>query len=174
MQFREPLTATVIFPFVFRLVNETGVTKGNEDRTGYYAVIILRSFLLPLGLSIHYRRSISSTGVDILSCRDSLRLAMGKNIMQDRPYTSRFDLAIGTHALDAQLWSFAVLPCSRRQQNPCRSVKRQCRRLEVNAERNHRRYQRRTGFRLPAYRSEHRVYYRVCHPPAQIKMFMQN
>jgi hypothetical protein len=44
MQFCEPITATVIFPFVFRLVNETGVTGGNEDRTGYYAGILVRSF----------------------------------------------------------------------------------------------------------------------------------
>ena len=43
MQFCEPITATVIFPFVFQLVNETGVTKGNEDKTGYYAGIIVRS-----------------------------------------------------------------------------------------------------------------------------------
>ena len=84
MQFCEPITATVIFPFVFRLVNETGITKGKEDRTGYYAGTIVRSFLVPLDLSIHYRRSIS-TGVDVLSCRDSLRLAMGETIRQDRP-----------------------------------------------------------------------------------------
>ena len=45
MQFCEPITATVIFPFVFQLVNETGVTKGNADRTGYYAGIIVRLFL---------------------------------------------------------------------------------------------------------------------------------
>ena len=45
MQFCEPITATVIFPFVFQLVNETGVTKGNADRTGYYAGIIVRPCL---------------------------------------------------------------------------------------------------------------------------------
>lgn len=45
MQLCEPITATIIFPFVFRLVNETGVTKGNEDRTGYYSGIIVCSFL---------------------------------------------------------------------------------------------------------------------------------
>jgi len=45
MQFCEPITATVIFPFIFQLVNETGVTNGNEDRTGYYAGIIVRIFL---------------------------------------------------------------------------------------------------------------------------------
>ena len=98
------MAATIIFPFVFRLVNETKVTKGNEDRTGYYTGITVRSFLFPLDLSICYRRSIS-TGVDILSCRDSLRLAMGETIREDRLYTSRFDWAIGPHALDTLLWS---------------------------------------------------------------------
>jgi len=77
MQFCEPITATVIFPFVFRLVNETGVTTGNEDRTGYYAGIIVCSFLLAcLSTSL---RSIW-TGVDILSRRDSLRPTMGEII----------------------------------------------------------------------------------------------
>ncbi len=84
MQFCEPITATVIFPFVFRLVNETGVTKGNEDRTGYYAGIIVRSSSFLLAFLCTAVRSIW-TGVDVLSCRDSLRLAMGETIGQDRP-----------------------------------------------------------------------------------------
>ena len=51
VQFCEPVAATVVLPFVFRLVNETGVTQGNEDRTGYYAGIIVRFFL---GLSLQH------------------------------------------------------------------------------------------------------------------------
>jgi len=46
MQFCEPIAAAVILPFVFRLVNETGVTQGDEDKTGYYAGIIVRAFHL--------------------------------------------------------------------------------------------------------------------------------
>jgi hypothetical protein len=46
MQFCEPITATVISPFIFRLVNETGITKGNEDRTGYYSGIIVCASLV--------------------------------------------------------------------------------------------------------------------------------
>ena len=46
MQFCEPITAFVIVPFIYELVNETGVTQGNEDRTGYYSGIIVRSILL--------------------------------------------------------------------------------------------------------------------------------
>jgi len=62
MQFCEPITATVIFPFIFRLVNETGITKGNEDRTGYYAGIIVCPFLLAsLYTSLHDQSGQEST-----------------------------------------------------------------------------------------------------------------
>ena len=43
------------FPFRFSIGKRDGSHKGNEDRTGYYAEIIVRSFLFPLGLSIHCR-----------------------------------------------------------------------------------------------------------------------
>ena len=52
MQFCEPVAATVVLPFVFRLVNETGVTQGNEDRTGYYAGIIVRFYFLGFRFTI--------------------------------------------------------------------------------------------------------------------------
>ena len=41
IQLSEPLTATVIYPFVNRLVRETGITAGAEEKTGYYAGIIV-------------------------------------------------------------------------------------------------------------------------------------
>lgn len=37
IQFAEPVTATVIYPFVNQFVRETGVTGGDERRVGYYA-----------------------------------------------------------------------------------------------------------------------------------------
>jgi len=46
MQFCEPIPTAVILPFVFRLINETGVTQGRKNRTNYYVGIIVRSFLL--------------------------------------------------------------------------------------------------------------------------------
>ena len=48
MQICEPIAADLdlILPFLFRMVNETGITRGNEDRTGYYAGIIVCSILL--------------------------------------------------------------------------------------------------------------------------------
>ncbi|KZP22950.1 MFS general substrate transporter [Athelia psychrophila] len=40
VQFCEPVTGTVIYPFVVSLVNETGITGGDQTKTGYYAGII--------------------------------------------------------------------------------------------------------------------------------------
>ena len=40
--FSEPITAWVIFPFVNQFVRETGITQGDERKTGYYAGIIVR------------------------------------------------------------------------------------------------------------------------------------
>ncbi|KZP07582.1 MFS general substrate transporter [Athelia psychrophila] len=40
VQFCEPVIATVIYPFVVSLVNETGITGGDQAKTGYYAGII--------------------------------------------------------------------------------------------------------------------------------------
>ena len=41
IQFTEPITGMVIYPFVNQFVRETGITKGDERRTGYYAGIIV-------------------------------------------------------------------------------------------------------------------------------------
>jgi hypothetical protein len=40
--FSEPITAWVIFPFINQFVRETGITQGDERKTGYYAGIIVR------------------------------------------------------------------------------------------------------------------------------------
>ncbi|KAG5650643.1 hypothetical protein H0H81_011510 [Sphagnurus paluster] len=40
IQFAEPLTATVIYPFVNQFVRDTGITGGDESKTGYYAGIV--------------------------------------------------------------------------------------------------------------------------------------
>lgn len=41
IQLAEPITATVIYPFIAQFVRETGVTNGDEKATGYYAGIIV-------------------------------------------------------------------------------------------------------------------------------------
>ncbi|KAL0952962.1 hypothetical protein HGRIS_007173 [Hohenbuehelia grisea] len=46
MQAAEPLSAHVISPFVNQFVRETGVTHGDESKTGYYAGVVGTVFLL--------------------------------------------------------------------------------------------------------------------------------
>ncbi|KAG5653633.1 hypothetical protein H0H81_011735 [Sphagnurus paluster] len=44
IQFAEPVTATVIYPFINHYVRDTGITKGDERKTGYYAGVIESAF----------------------------------------------------------------------------------------------------------------------------------
>ena len=44
MQGAEPICNSVIFPFVNQFVRETGVTNGDERKTGYYAGIVVSIF----------------------------------------------------------------------------------------------------------------------------------
>ena len=41
IQFSEPVTATVIYPFINQFVRDTGITGGDERKTGYFAGIIV-------------------------------------------------------------------------------------------------------------------------------------
>jgi len=44
LQLAEPVTSTVVYPFVNQLVRRTGVTDGNDEKTGYFAGLIESSF----------------------------------------------------------------------------------------------------------------------------------
>ena len=44
IQFAEPITAAVIYPFINQFVRATGVTGGDEEKTGYYAGMIVRTW----------------------------------------------------------------------------------------------------------------------------------
>ncbi|PPQ68704.1 hypothetical protein CVT25_012105 [Psilocybe cyanescens] len=46
IQMAEPITAAVIYPFINQFVRETGITGGDEKKTGYYAGIIESAFFL--------------------------------------------------------------------------------------------------------------------------------
>lgn len=48
IQLAEPITALVIYPFINQLIRETGITEGNDARSGYYAGIIVRMALSSL------------------------------------------------------------------------------------------------------------------------------
>ncbi|RXW25540.1 hypothetical protein EST38_g339 [Candolleomyces aberdarensis] len=52
IQFAEPVTATVIYPFVNQFVRETGITGGDEAKTGYYAGIVESTFFLSETLTV--------------------------------------------------------------------------------------------------------------------------
>ena len=43
IQFAEPVTAAVIYPFINPFVRATGVTGGDEEKTGYFAGMIVRT-----------------------------------------------------------------------------------------------------------------------------------
>ena len=42
LQLAEPITSTVIYPFVNQLVRRTGITKGDDGKTGYFVGAIVR------------------------------------------------------------------------------------------------------------------------------------
>ncbi|KAF8826735.1 hypothetical protein HHX47_DHR5000890 [Lentinula edodes] len=46
IQLSEPIAATVIYPFVNQFVASTGITQGDEKKTGYYAGVIESVFFL--------------------------------------------------------------------------------------------------------------------------------
>jgi hypothetical protein len=63
IQFAEPITGMIIFPFINQFVRETGITGGDETRTGYFAGIIVRTFFATtsiLHLTRHFRNLCSS------------------------------------------------------------------------------------------------------------------
>lgn len=61
MQGAEPITATVIYPFIAPLVAHTGVTKGDEKAIGYYAGTYRRNFPSDTVLIIHCRNYCMSS-----------------------------------------------------------------------------------------------------------------
>ncbi|KAL6307595.1 major facilitator superfamily domain-containing protein [Sparassis latifolia] len=44
LQLAEPIASTVVYPFVNQLVRQTGITGGNDEKTGYFAGLIESSF----------------------------------------------------------------------------------------------------------------------------------
>lgn len=52
IQLAEPVTSTVIYPFINQFVRETGITGGDEKKTGYYAGIIESAFFFAESLTV--------------------------------------------------------------------------------------------------------------------------
>ncbi|KAJ7470767.1 major facilitator superfamily domain-containing protein [Mycena latifolia] len=63
IQFAEPITALVIYPFIMQLVRDTGITGGEETKTGYFAGIIESVFFLAECLTVvHFGRASDRYG----------------------------------------------------------------------------------------------------------------
>ncbi|KAJ6468340.1 major facilitator superfamily multidrug-resistance, DHA1 sub-family [Mycena sanguinolenta] len=54
IQFSEPITALVIYPFVVQLVLDTGITGGEATKIGFYAGLLESSFFLAESLTLFY------------------------------------------------------------------------------------------------------------------------
>ncbi|KAJ7284453.1 major facilitator superfamily multidrug-resistance, DHA1 sub-family [Mycena rebaudengoi] len=52
IQFAEPITALVIYPFVVQCVRDTGITRGDETKTGFYAGLLESAFFLAESLTV--------------------------------------------------------------------------------------------------------------------------
>ncbi|KAJ7111799.1 major facilitator superfamily multidrug-resistance, DHA1 sub-family [Mycena epipterygia] len=71
IQFAEPITALVIYPFVVQFVRDTGITGGDEAKTGFYAGLLESSFFLAESLTVFMFGRLS----DIYGRRPVLLLA---------------------------------------------------------------------------------------------------
>lgn len=54
IQFAEPITGTVIYPFINQFVRATGVTDGDERKTGYFAGLLQSLFFLAEAVTVFY------------------------------------------------------------------------------------------------------------------------
>ncbi|KAJ6488127.1 major facilitator superfamily multidrug-resistance, DHA1 sub-family [Mycena vitilis] len=54
IQFAEPITALVIYPFVVQFVRDTGITRGEEAKTGFYAGLLESAFFLAESLTVFH------------------------------------------------------------------------------------------------------------------------
>ncbi|KIY71221.1 major facilitator superfamily multidrug-resistance, DHA1 sub-family [Cylindrobasidium torrendii FP15055 ss-10] len=63
IQLSEPLSATVVYPFLPQFVRQTGITEGDETRTGYYSGIIGSVFFAAECLTVfHWARASDRFG----------------------------------------------------------------------------------------------------------------
>ncbi|KAF8680552.1 MFS general substrate transporter [Rhizoctonia solani] len=99
MQLSEPLSYTVIYPFVAQFVNETGITGGDGSKVGYYAGMIVR-FFGPL----KYDSIQRIVGVDILHDRELVHATVWPGVRPDRSAPSAHVRAIRAGTIDLLCW----------------------------------------------------------------------
>ncbi|KAJ7263660.1 major facilitator superfamily multidrug-resistance, DHA1 sub-family [Mycena haematopus] len=71
IQFAEPMTGLVIYPFVVQFVRDTGITGGDETKTGFYAGMLVGALLPRQALTVYQFGRLS----DIYGRRPVLLLA---------------------------------------------------------------------------------------------------
>ncbi|XP_006455370.1 hypothetical protein AGABI2DRAFT_121287 [Agaricus bisporus var. bisporus H97] len=54
VQLSEPITALVIYPFINQFIRDTGITKGDDNWTGYYAGIIESTFFFTETITVFH------------------------------------------------------------------------------------------------------------------------
>lgn len=81
----EPLCATVIYPFINAFVRESGITGGDNAKTGYYAGIIVRLLLFQSYRTGAMLRSEMIPGINILHWRTLLCHPLGPYLRYLRP-----------------------------------------------------------------------------------------
>ncbi|KAI5118640.1 hypothetical protein M0805_000016 [Coniferiporia weirii] len=63
LQFAEPLTSQVIYPFIPQLIREIGITNGDETKVGYYVGMMQSIFFATQALTVlHWSRISDSVG----------------------------------------------------------------------------------------------------------------
>jgi len=111
MQFTEPLTACVIYPFVNQFVRDTGVIDGDERKTGYYAGIIVSRPLIGTNLALKWT---PFAGFNILSGRSCYCLPLGRCLRSVRPAPYPLAWTFRAFSRDAKLWPVGqILDASR-------------------------------------------------------------
>lgn len=133
LQLAEPITSTVIYPFVNQLVRETGITGGDERKTGYFAGLIVRRCR-----ACRSDKSLTIPGVGagivFLRRRGDMCTAMGPPLRPHRAQTRPPRGRARPHGLHARLWGVAAVLGDRAQ--PLRGGR---------AEREHRRHEEHDG-----------------------------
>ena len=109
IQFAEPVTAAVIYPFINQFVRATGVTGGDEQKTGYYAGMIVRTLFCD-HVHIILRRL---SAIYFLLCRGHNCCILGHGVRPIRTSASSDTRSSWTVNGYAWLWCFHAILVSR-------------------------------------------------------------
>lgn len=119
IQFCEPISAGVIYPFMPQFVRDTGITRGDEAKVGHYAGIIVRA----VSTSSFGRRPNGKSGIGILLWGMRNCVLLGDRLRCIRTPAHLVTRTPGTLSSDRFVWllenilaSGALSVCTRRFQ----------------------------------------------------------